>query len=79
MTIFNGAFPVLPGEVDAARSYAKATMGRNARARSHQKRGGTTRETCSLQENPDGTSFDDVEQFEFRGNRIHIDVCFGTV
>jgi len=27
MVIFNGAFPVLPGELDATRSYAKATMG----------------------------------------------------
>ena len=80
MVIFNGAFPVLPGKLDAPRSYAKETIGpQRSGFEEWQKRGGATRETWSLQENPDGTSFDDVEHFEFRDNRIHIDVCFGAV
>jgi hypothetical protein len=55
MAIFNGAFPLLPGKLEAARSYAKETMGpRRPGFDEWQKRGKTTRETWSLQENPDG-------------------------
>jgi hypothetical protein len=57
MAIFNGAFPVLPGKLDAARSYAKETMGpQRSGFDEWQKRGKTTRETWSLQENPDGSA-----------------------
>jgi hypothetical protein len=57
MAVFNGAFPVLPGRVDAARAFAKETMGsRRAGYDESQKRGGITRETWSLQENPDGSA-----------------------
>jgi hypothetical protein len=57
MAIFNGAFPVLPGELDAARRYAKETMGpRCSGFDEWQKRGKTTRKTWSLQENSDGSA-----------------------
>jgi hypothetical protein len=58
MAIFNGAFPVLPGQLDAARALAKETMGaRRAGFDESQNRGGITRETWSIQENPDGSAF----------------------
>jgi hypothetical protein len=58
MGVFNGAFPVLPGKVDAARAFAKETMGaRRAGYDESQKRGGITRETWSIQETPDGNAF----------------------
>ena len=58
MAVFNGAFPVLPGKVDTARTFAKETMGpRRSGYDESQKRGGITRETWSLQENPDGSAF----------------------
>jgi hypothetical protein len=57
MAIFNGAFPVLPGEVDQARAFAKETMGpKRSGFDESQKRGGITRETWSLQEMPDGSA-----------------------
>jgi len=57
MAVFNGAFPVLPGKMDVARSFAKETMGpRRSGYDESQKRGGITRETWSLQENPDGSA-----------------------
>ena len=58
MAVFNGAFPVLPGKAHAARAVAKERMGpRRAGHDELQKRGGITRETWSLQENPDGSAF----------------------
>src|SRR5213594_3877053 len=58
MAVFNGAFPVLPGKVDAARAFANETMGgRRAGLDESQKRGGITRETWSMQEKPDGSAF----------------------
>lgn len=58
MAVFNGAFPVLPGKVDKARAFAKETMGKQRAGYDEaQKRTGTTRETWSVQENPDGSAF----------------------
>ncbi len=55
MAVFNGAFPILPGKVDAARAFAKAVAGdRKADFSAMQKHSGTTRETWSLQETPGG-------------------------
>lgn len=55
MAVFNAAFPVLPGQADAARAFAKETMGaRRSGYDESQQRGGITRETWSLQETPDG-------------------------
>ncbi len=55
MAVFNGAFPVLPGKIDAARTFAGAIAGnRSAEFGAMQKRSGTTRETWSLQETPAG-------------------------
>jgi hypothetical protein len=57
MGVFNGAFPVLPGKTEAARAFAKETIGaRRAGYDEAQKRGGITRETWSLQETPDGNA-----------------------
>ena len=58
MAVFNGAFPVLPGKIDAARAFAAETMGaQRAGYDESQKRNGITRETWSLQETPDGDAF----------------------
>ncbi len=55
MAVFNGAFPVLPGKIDAARSFASEAMGsRRAGFNAHHGRAGNTRETWSLQETPVG-------------------------
>jgi hypothetical protein len=55
MAVFNGAFPILPGKTDAARSFASDVAGsRAAEFKDMHKRGGTTRETWSLQETPAG-------------------------
>ena len=56
MAAFNGAFPVLPGKPAAARSYAKERMGLQRSGFEEWQRGGTTRETWSFQENPDGSA-----------------------
>jgi hypothetical protein len=57
MAVFNGAFPVLPGKVEAARAFAKETMGaQRSGFNESQKRGGITRETWSIQETPDGNA-----------------------
>jgi len=57
MAIFNAAFPVLPGKMDALRAFAKETMGpQRSGYDQSQKQGGITRETWSLQENPDGSA-----------------------
>jgi hypothetical protein len=56
--VFNAAFPVLPGKVDAARDFAKETMGAQRSGYDEsQKRSGITRETWSIQETPDGSAF----------------------
>jgi len=58
MAVFNGAFPVLPGKVEAARAFANETMGAQRSGYDEsQKRGGITRETWSIQETPDGNAF----------------------
>jgi hypothetical protein len=58
MAVFNGAFPVLPGKVEAARAFAKETIGaQRSGFDESQKRGGITRETWSIQETPDGNAF----------------------
>ena len=58
MAVFNAAFPVLPGKVDAARAFARETMGAQRSGYDEaQKRGGITRETWSIQETPDGSAF----------------------
>jgi hypothetical protein len=58
MAVFNGAFPVLPGKIDAGRAFAAETMGaQRAGYDESQKRNGITRETWSLQETPDGNAF----------------------
>ncbi len=55
MAVFNGAFPILPGKTDAARSFASDVAGaRKAEYKDMQKRIRTTRETWSLQETPAG-------------------------
>ena len=55
MSVFNGAFPILPGKVDAARAFANDVAGaRRSEFNAMQKRTGTTRETWSLQETPAG-------------------------
>jgi len=57
MAVFNGAFPVLPGKIDAARAFARETMGaRRSGFDESQQRGGITRETWSIQETPDGNA-----------------------
>jgi hypothetical protein len=57
MAVFNGAFPVMPGKVDEARTFAKETIGpRRAGFDESQERGGITRETWSVQEMPDGSA-----------------------
>src|SRR5687768_13429452 len=58
MAVFNGAFPVLPGKVEALRAFAKETMGAQRSGYDEsQKRAGITRETWSIQETPDGNAF----------------------
>ena len=58
MAVFNGAFPVLPGKIEAGRAFARETMGaRRADYDESQKRNGITRETWTLQETPDGNAF----------------------
>ena len=55
MSVFNGAFPILPGKIDAARAFANDIAGnRKSDFNAMQKRAGTTRETWSLQETPGG-------------------------
>ena len=55
MAVFSGAFPVLPGKVDAMRAFANETMGTQLSGfEEAQRRVGSTRETWSLQELPDG-------------------------
>jgi hypothetical protein len=58
MTVFNGAFPILAGKLEAERAFAEETMGaRRAEFEEFQKRRGVTRETWSVQQTPDGNAF----------------------
>ena len=55
MAVFNGAFPILEGRLDAARDLAAALAGvRNDEFGARHNRNGTTRETWSIQETPAG-------------------------
>ncbi|MGI8632818.1 MAG: hypothetical protein ACR2NA_09795 [Solirubrobacterales bacterium] len=57
MPAFNVAFPILPGKVDAARSFANETLGeRRSAFEEFQKRADVARETWSIQELPEGGS-----------------------
>ena len=57
MAVVNGAYPVLPGKLEDARAFAKETMGaRRSEFDELQKRSGTTRETWTIQEGPDGSA-----------------------
>lgn len=57
MAVFNAAFPILPGKVDAARAFAKETMGdRRSGFEEFQQRADVTRETWSIQHMPDGSA-----------------------
>jgi hypothetical protein len=56
MAVFNGVFPVLPGQEDAARAFATETIGpRQAGLAEHLNRSNVTRETWTLQETPMGS------------------------
>ena len=56
MGVFNGVFPVLPGNEDAARKFAKEVMGpRREQYAASQARSDVTRETWSLLTTPDGS------------------------
>jgi hypothetical protein len=53
MAVYNGAYPVLPGKVDAARAFAAAVAGpRRAEFDEMQRNAKTSRETWSFQEMP---------------------------
>jgi hypothetical protein len=55
MTVFNGAFPVLPGQEDAGRAFAKEVLSsRRQGFEALQRRSGVSRETWSIQESPMG-------------------------
>jgi hypothetical protein len=57
MAVFNGAFPILPGKMEAERAFAEETTGaRRADFEEFQKRRGVTRETWSVQQTPDGNA-----------------------
>ena len=57
MAVFCGAFPILPGKVEAARALAKETMGsQRSGFDESQTRSEITRETWSIQETPDGNA-----------------------
>ena len=57
MAVFSGAFPVLPGKLDAMRAFAKETLGAQVSGfEEAQRRVGSTRETWSVQELPDGSA-----------------------
>jgi len=56
MGVFNGAFPVLPGQEDAARSFAKEILGpRYDDFLAHQKAMSVTDERWTLQQTPMGS------------------------
>ncbi len=57
MAVFNGVFPVLPGKLDAIRAFAKETISAQLSGfEEAQRRVGSTRETWSIQEMPDGSA-----------------------
>lgn len=73
MGVFNGVFPVLPGNEDAARNFAKEVMGpRRGQFAANEARSDVTRETWSLLTTPDG-SFVNVW---FEGN---VEEAFGDL
>jgi hypothetical protein len=55
MAVFLGAFPVLPGKEDDARTFARDTMARRDEFSASQKKSGITKEEWSLQETPMGS------------------------
>ncbi len=58
MAVFNGAFPIVAGKVQAARDFANETMGaRRSDFEDAQRRWNVTRETWSIQETTDGNAF----------------------
>lgn len=57
MAIFNGMYPVLPGQDDVARSFGKELGGaRLDQFKEQQERAAVTRETWSLQQTPTGSA-----------------------
>ena len=57
MAVFSGAFPVLPGKLDAMHTFAKETMGAQLSGfEEAQRRVGSIRETWSIQQLPDGSA-----------------------
>ncbi len=55
MAVFNVAFPIIPGKVDAARSFASEIfVERRSAFTEFQNSAGVARETWSIQELPDG-------------------------
>jgi hypothetical protein len=57
VAVFSAAFPVLPGKIDAFRAFAQETMGaRLSGFEEAQGRVGSTRETWSIQQLPDGSA-----------------------
>jgi hypothetical protein len=73
MAVFNGAFPILPGKTDAARTFASEVGGgRKSEFNEMQTRVGTTRETWFLQETPMGAFM----LVWFEGN---VDMAFGDL
>jgi hypothetical protein len=67
MAVFLGAFPVLPGKEDDARTFAQETLDRREEFDTSQARIGVTREEWALQREPTGSlvnvrfECDDVE------------------
>jgi hypothetical protein len=58
MGVFNAAFPIMPGKIEAARAFARETLGpRRGEFEEYQKRRGVIRETWSVQQAPDGSAF----------------------
>ncbi len=58
MAVFNAAFPIMPGKLEAARGFASEAMGpRRAEFEEYQKRRRVTRETWSVQATSDGNAF----------------------
>jgi hypothetical protein len=55
MAVFMGAFPVLPGKEDDARTLAQETLDRREEYEPSQRRLGVTKEEWSLQQTPMGS------------------------
>jgi hypothetical protein len=57
VAVFCGAFPILPGQLDAMRAFADETTGAKLQGfEDAQRRVGSSRETWSIQELPDGSA-----------------------